>query len=379
MGGGNRKRILIIDNSIAITGALKSIVNAANALKAEFEFIFVLPRNTTADEFVTAKGFKVHKLPFYEVSKRIKDLLLYFPYLLLNSFRLKRIARQYGVQVVHMNDFYNMVGIVAKLMGAKYHLITHVRFMPQRFIPALASGWAKLNLKYAQRIICVSEAVRMFFPKVSKVVVIPDSVPARENHSAKVIATEREQEREVHLLYLSNFIRGKGQDYALSAFKEAYKIDKRLKLIFAGGDMGLIKNKEFKNELQMDVIQSNLEAVVTFEEFVLDVEQRMKAADIVLNFSESESFSLTCLDALFYGVPLIATDCGGPAELFEDGKSGFLVANKDIAAMVKAILKLASSYPLQSNFSIKGRQYVREKFNSKKTLDQLFNIYNDVK
>lgn len=375
MGAGNRRSILIIDNSIAITGALKAIVNATTHLKSEFEFIFVLPQKTTAAEYVIASGFKVHQLPFTEISKRPKDLLLYAPNLLLNAIQLKKIATHYGVRVVHVNDFYNMVGIVAKMLGAEYQIITHVRFMPQRFVATLANSWAKLNLKYAARIICVSEAVSFFFPKVSKVVVIPDPVPEKENHPAKIISSEQEQAMAVHLLYLSNFIRGKGQDFALTAFKEAYKIDKRLRLTFVGGDMGLEKNKAFKAELQNSVINSGLEDVVTFEEFVQDVERRMKAADIFLNFSESESLSMTCLDALYYGVPLIVTDCGGPAELFENGRSGYLVPNKNVAAMKIAILNLASNHKLQHVFSVNGKQSVREKFNPAKTYFRLGSIY----
>ena len=375
MGAGNRKTILIIDNSIAITGALKAIVNATYHLKSSFEFIYVLPQKTTADKFVEANGFIVHKLPFSEISKRPKDLLLYAPYLLLNAIRLKKIIRRYKVQVVHVNDFYNMVGIGAKLLGAKYNLITHVRFMPQRFMAVFANSWAQLNLQYAARIICVSEAVRAFFPDEDKVIIIPDPIPDKENHPAKIIATEQEQAREVHLLYLSNFIRGKGQDYALTAFKEAYKTNKRLRLTFAGGDMGFVKNQAFKAELQKEVINSGLEEIVFFEDFVQDVEERMKAADIVLNFSESESFSLTCLDALFYGVPLIATDCGGPAELFENGKSGFLVPNKNLHEMSNAMLQLASNSKKRKIFAEAGKHYVRHKFSADKSYSMLKNLY----
>jgi len=82
----------------------------------------------------------------------------------------------------------------------------------------------------------------------------------------------------------------------------------------------------------------------------------------VLNFSEAESFSLTCLDALYYGVPLIASDCGGPAELFETGKSGILVPNRDVAAMADAIVALAADADLRQRFSKASRIFVRQKF-----------------
>jgi glycosyltransferase involved in cell wall biosynthesis len=112
-----------------------------------------------------------------------------------------------------------------------------------------------------------------------------------------------------------------------------------------------------------------------FEPFVKDVEQKIKEADIVLNFSESESFSLTCLDALFYGTPLIATDCGGPAELFEHGRSGCLVPNMDVQAMKNAILDLAGDPAKRQLFADQGRSYVRAKFNPRHTFGKLRKTY----
>jgi glycosyltransferase involved in cell wall biosynthesis len=111
---------------------------------------------------------------------------------------------------------------------------------------------------------------------------------------------------------------------------------------------------------------------------VTDTEAKIKAADIVLNFSESESFSLTCLDALFFGTPLIASDCGGPAELFEPERSGLLVPNRDVPAMSAAIVRLAASAELRQQFVPAGRAYVRQKFAPAHTYQALAALYRQV-
>nr|WP_239691846.1 glycosyltransferase family 4 protein [Hymenobacter coccineus] len=176
-------------------------------------------------------------------------------------------------------------------------------------------------------------------------------------------------------LYLSNYIQGKGQDLALAAFEQAYARDQRLRLLFVGGDMGMAKNRQFREQLEARVRAGGLQEVIRFAGFAADVEQAIKEADVLLNFSESESFSLTCLDALYYGTPLIASDCGGPAELFENGHSGLLVPNRDVAAMAAAITQLAADAGLRTQFAAAGRAYVRQKFAPAGTYEKLGALY----
>ncbi|HEY3430726.1 MAG TPA: glycosyltransferase family 4 protein, partial [Cyclobacteriaceae bacterium] len=115
---------------------------------------------------------------------------------------------------------------------------------------------------------------------------------------------------------------------------------------------------------------------VEFRDHVDDVEQLMKSVDVVLNFSESESFSLTCLEALFYGTPLIATDCGGPAELFENEISGLLVPNRDAQAMTAAMVKLSLDQKSREAFSQAGKKFATEKFHIEKSARILESLYD---
>lgn len=101
---------------------------------------------------------------------------------------------------------------------------------------------------------------------------------------------------------------GKGQDFALQSFAQVHETLPNWKLRLVGGDMGLKKNRDYIAKLKREAKRLNMERKIEWIAFTEDVELEYKQADIVLNFSESESFSITCLEALYFGRPLIGRD-----------------------------------------------------------------------
>jgi glycosyltransferase involved in cell wall biosynthesis len=368
-----KRTVLIIENSVNVTGALNSILSYAGYAQSEFEFIFVVPKGAKVSDRISFAGFEVEHLPFVELNKSFKSILLYFPFLLINAVRLNFLVKKHAVQIVHVNDFYNQIGAVAKFLGGRFSLIIHVRFIPSRFPYLLVQTWMKLNMKYAEAIVCVSYAVKNNFLDHPKIKVIYDGLPSHQIQQAK----ERENKNYLNLLYLGHYIKGKGQDFALEAFAHALRTHPSLRMRFVGGDMDLKKNKAYKEFLIIRARQLGIEEFVEFCGPTVDVDGEMSSADVALNFSESESFSMTCLEALSRGVPLIATDCGGPAELFEHGNSGVLVPNKNIKAMCDAILHLAGDEKKRLKFSENSVNYVSKKFSPNVTFGRLRNIYKD--
>lgn len=352
--------ILIIDNSIAFTGALKCAVNEAEILSHKHRFIFVLNHHSNQVKALRDKGYTVYTLPLVEIKKSLAILLLYPIMLFRNSFNLKKIIKIEQIDTIQVNDFYNMLGVSSKLLGFKGKLFTYVRFLPSVMPGILRKYWIKLGLKHSDYIIAVSDAVLAQLPTSKNVIRIYDPVHLSERLPVK----SYQQADNVHLLYLANYIQGKGQEYAIEAFAIAYRKNKSLRLTFMGGDMGLEKNMEYKKSLETSVKDKGLSEVITFAPFNANVEAAIKQADIILNFSEAESFSMTCLEAAYYGTALIATRCGGPEEIVNDGKTGITVPVKDTNAMAGAINKLAEDFDLRVLYAKNGKEYVTNKFST---------------
>ncbi|MBF89558.1 MAG: hypothetical protein CMG75_07805 [Candidatus Marinimicrobia bacterium] len=339
-----------------------------------YRFIFILPVNSSAISYVQSSGFKVIELPLLELSRRPLQNLIYFPMLIYNSVKLIVIAIKYEVKVIHINDFYNMLGLILHLIFPKIKLITHIRILPNRYPRLLKKFWLWVAENLSNNFICMSYAIKKELSSNTKCEVIYDMPLDNEKYPAPKFL-KLNNKSNIDLLYLSNYINGKGQNYAIEAFAKAHRINSTIKLTFVGGDMGLMKNKVYKNSLIELSKRLNIEEYVSFNSFEEDIERLIKNYDIVLNFSESESFSMTCLEALYYGIPLIATDCGGPSELFQHLRSGYLVGNKNIDEMVEGILYLSSSEIIRSEFSINSRKYVRKKFRLSDTILKFKELY----
>lgn len=367
-------KILIIDNSVAYTGAFKCALNEAEMLSDDqHHFTFVLHDHSNLKKVVKEHGYTVHNLHMIEISKSLPIILAYPFMLLWNTIVLLKIVRDEEVDIIQVNDFYNLLGAMAKLFGFKGKLITYVRFLPSVMPAPLRKFWIKMANRFSHKVIAVSDAVLEQLPANSKTIRIYDPVMLKEEHPVK---TYKKEEEPVKMLYLANFIKGKGQDYAIEAFAIAYKKHKKITLHLAGGDMKLEKNIEYREDLEQRVSELGLTEVVTFAKFSADVESKIKKADIVLNFSDAESFSMTCLEAAFYGTALIATKCGGPEEIISQGETGLLVPVKDINAMANAMITLANDANLREQYAIAGKNYVRNKFSTQEYLQQIKTVIN---
>jgi glycosyltransferase involved in cell wall biosynthesis len=72
-----------------------------------------------------------------------------------------------------------------------------------------------------------------------------------------------------------------------------------------------------------------------------DIAPFMASIHFLLHPSRVEAFGRVLLEAGMAGRPAVATRCGGPEELVEDGKNGLLVPVDDVGAISAAVARLA--------------------------------------
>lgn len=93
----------------------------------------------------------------------------------------------------------------------------------------------------------------------------------------------------------------------------------------------------------------------TVHERVPDTSGFYANASLVLNLSRVdecvETFGLTILEAMSYGVPVIVPPVGGPAELVNNGVQGYLIDSKDGAKLFAAVESLCADAVLCKQMS----------------------------
>lgn len=111
-----------------------------------------------------------------------------------------------------------------------------------------------------------------------------------------------------------------------------------------------------------------------FREDVADILQQ---ADIFLLPSVSEGFSISTVEAMLAGIPVIATCSGGPEEIINNQETGVLIPVKDASAIVDAIQALKSPIRRQSLVE-KARLVASEKFSLAAMLKEYRGLYQQL-
>jgi glycosyltransferase involved in cell wall biosynthesis len=100
-------------------------------------------------------------------------------------------------------------------------------------------------------------------------------------------------------------------------------------------------------------------------------------ADIFVLPSISEGFSLTVLEAMASGKPIVATSTGAIPELVHDGVSGILVKPMDPVALAKAITKFLMDPSFRENAGRLSRE-IAKKYDWNAIAKKTLSLYNEL-
>lgn len=106
-----------------------------------------------------------------------------------------------------------------------------------------------------------------------------------------------------------------------------------------------------------------------------DIESRLGQASMFVLPSLSEGISLTLLEAMARGLPVIATRVGGTPEVIQDGVSGLLVPVGDAMSMANAIAEVVLDPKRGQQMGQKGRERVEQSFDVRGMIRAYENLY----
>ena len=350
-----RPSLFIVDGSVDVTGALVSAARQAELLKDELDTILVLSSFHKVPAGRLTAFAEVITLPFVSPRKKIVNAIFYVPALLLSSIQLRLAMWRRGSERLQLNDFYLLHGAVLRWLGFRGRTVTFVRIDPTRYGAAgrwwlRAARWCSIEVTavstFIQSLLGPEFPSRLIYEQVSLDAVRPAS-PDRDRPL---------------ILFVGNMIEGKGQDVAIAAFDRIVELYPRARLRFVGGDMGLEKNRHFTLRLKQAAADGPAPERIEFVGASDDVTAHYATAFVALNCSESESFSITCLDGSAAGLPVVATRCGGPEEIVEDGKTGFLVSVGDGNAVAERLAWLFDHPEQAAAMGDAGRRLVAQRF-----------------
>jgi glycosyltransferase involved in cell wall biosynthesis len=104
----------------------------------------------------------------------------------------------------------------------------------------------------------------------------------------------------------------------------------------------------------------------------------MRAFDLILHPSHHEALPRVLIEALFAGVPVVATDVGGSREIIEPGVSGLLVPARDATALGESAAALAREPDRRRRLAEGGLLRARAQFTLERMTQEILAAYRSV-
>jgi glycosyltransferase involved in cell wall biosynthesis len=157
----------------------------------------------------------------------------------------------------------------------------------------------------------------------------------------------------------------KGQHHALAALGQLRARGVDAHLLCVGGDAhGLAP--EYEPRLRELAAELGVEEAVTFAGHVADPRPYLALFDVFLSAAPDEGFGIALLEAMAFGVPIVAVDAGGPREIVERDGSGVLVESAAPEHLAPALARLVTDPELRRVLGAAARERVRSHFTAER-------------
>lgn len=367
--------VLCIANFPADTGyAWKTIERYFEVLgtlgaKKGFHAYICYPENNTS---VKLNNFEIlvfdyngkglfHILRFAKILRKKQIKILYFvdqPTYSLKYF----IFRLAGVKRIIIHD--HTSGERTKPSGLKYLLKKLIHRIPpiSGDLYIGVSGFVVKRLKEINLI--PPENIKLVYNGVDTV----EFSPEENTYLHRIHGIDKDRKI---IFFSGRIISYKGVYVLIDVAEEIILKKKRKEAVFIccgdGPDLEVCKNR---------IEKKNLQDHFFFLGKREDVNVLLRSATIAIVPSLwQEAFSLTVIEAMASGIPVIASKVGGIPEIIEDGRSGILVEPGNVRAFTDAIERLLSDDSMRREIGQYGREQVLKYFDLKNTLAKLEAIF----
>jgi glycosyltransferase involved in cell wall biosynthesis len=354
-------RVLFVLPSLIYTGAEKQVVDLLNNLSEEdFEsHLLVL-----GEELDLLDRLNRDKVKFFHCPRKHK-------YDFSPRREIARIIDRQNIDILHCTNqipiFYGFLGKLqakkkVKFLGALHTTINrslkNELFDWFLYAPVMRScdliitvcdnqknHWSRKYPWLRKKFIAIHNGIDMDFYK--------DSFSAEEKSALRRSLGIGEESFVAAVM--AEFRVEKGHEYALQALRWMLDRGYSAKFLFIGSG-------EREEQLRFLSESLSIEKHIVWAGYQKDPRPYLSLCDVLCVPSFTETFSLTVLEALAMGKPVVATNVGGTPEMVFEGVNGFLANPKDSVSLAKKLEKLIADESRRLQIAAKARESVVERF-----------------
>lgn len=289
------------------------------------------------------------------------------------------ILKDNSFDLVHTHGYFaDIVGIpAAKRIGVPSISTCH-GYIPKSKSVILYNMLDHLVLRFTNRIIAVSEGIKRDLIKSgirgSKIEVISNAVQTEIDNTTLI--QNRQKKRQALGIKEDEFIVGyvgrlsveKGIVYLLEAISMLNSGMPIKALIIGDGPQ--------KKELVGLVKEKGIGEKIIFTGFQSDAENWLPAMDVFVLPSLTEGTPMALLEAMAYGIPVIASAVGGVPAVITNKENGILVKPCNSSDLAKGLHLLFQEPSLRATISERGKNHIKQNHNMHNWCREIEEQYN---
>jgi glycosyltransferase involved in cell wall biosynthesis len=314
----------------------------------------------------------------------VRDVLGGGAAFLADFVKLVRFTRREKIDIIHVTadkpreTFYGL--ILARLAGACYVVHLHMKIGP--WISPLAR-WA---MRHADGYIAVSDFVAHSAQEMGyareRIVHIANAMDLTGWHGDEAGGIALRQEFGIGadqptLVLVGRLLPWKGQAALIEAldYVRAEVPDVRLLIVGDDDPSAFPGNGLYSEQLQAMVADLALKDNVIFTGHRADIPAILSASDVFSMPTFEEPFGLVFLEAMAMKMPVVAIESGGPAEIIEHGRTGFLSPPDDPQTLATNIITLLRDPQLRREMGEMGRRKVETGYTVRRLANSVEEFY----
>ncbi len=352
--GSTPKQLVVVHMRNDLSGSTRVLAQAVEALCAQEVNIVLYTATIDYEGFLSdlPNQVEIRSIPYKRRNRRWRT---FFSYLYVQVWLffslLKYILKPTKIYINTVLPF--GAAFAGILMRKK--VIYHIHEVSLAPAPILLKKWLFFVVRLtAHKVIFVSEFLKeqMSFSRTEKVV-IHNCISESFTENAEEISHATDKEFRVLMICSLAEYKGVPEFIELAKAMSGFKFDLVLNATLS--EIKLVLGKaELPNNLNVYPAQKK-------------VEHFYKEASVLLNLSDTqkhiETFGMTVLEGMNYGLPCIVPPVGGVLELIDDGVNGYCIDSKNLSQIIDAIEELRVDTRLYSSLSVQAKKKA-ELFNS---------------
>lgn len=169
------------------------------------------------------------------------------------------------------------------------------------------------------------------------------------------------------MIYPAELSQRKRQIWLINAISDLMKKYKSIHLLLPGKD-------SLNGECQNLINDLNLSNQIHLLGYRNDIQKLLRISNISISTAKQEGLPVNIMEAMYIGLPIVASDCRGNRDLVKDGVNGYLVELNDDKKFKNRIEKIYKSEEIALKFSGENKKIIDD-YLLDKIMPQMHSIY----